>query len=300
MPLTVHYVGDFSRVRIEATGLPDADPTWEDAARIWPTWESLARDNPTWGDLATRFQVGAVVRSIDAGRTWAPVRGAARLPLGGPVRVNDFEFTPGTVHRYRVVDALARPLAGAAITPELDAVWLKCPALPFLNRAVDVLTWGPVTRASRAGVFEVVGRAAPIVVTAPRASREWSMTIATDDLRADPGADAEAQADAIEAALAPGHVMLVHVPAGWPVPGGYVHIGDATRDLMLGHVQGPRVFELPCRTAAAPALDLPATQFTWGAAARTWPSWGALAAANTTWADVPDRFAEPADAEAPW
>ncbi|MFG3338726.1 hypothetical protein [Glycomyces sp. NPDC048151] len=297
MALTLTYHGDFSRVRIEATGLPGADPSWGDAARIWPTWDALAADNPTWGDLADRFTNGAVLRSTDTGRTWQSVRGADRIALAGGVRCNDFEFTPGVENRYRIVDELGRPLAGAAITPELDAVWLKCPVLPFLNLPVDVLTWGTVTRAARAGVFEVVGRAEPVVVTAPRSSREWTLTLVTDDLRRDPAADAEAQADRIEAALAPGEVMLLHVPAGWPVPGGYVHIGDAVRDLQDGHVQGPRIFELPCRTAAAPAPELPGAQFTWAGAARAWTTWAALAADNGTWADVADRFGVPEDLE---
>jgi hypothetical protein len=298
MPLRLSYHGDYSRVRIEATGLITG-LTWEQAAGIWPTWDALAQANPTWGDLTSRFQTATVERSADAGRTWRPVRGAARLPVGSSdsLRVNDFEFTPGRENRYRVVDALGRPLAGAAITPALDRVWLKCPTLPFLNQPVDVLTWGPVARAARAGVFEVLERPEPIIVAAPRASREWTLTLATDDLRVDPVADAEAQANRIEAALAPGEVMLLHVPADWPVPGGYVHIGDIERDLLAGHVQGPRTFTLPCRAAAAPAPELPAAQITWAGVARTWTTWGEAEAAAATWEDLADRFGTPEDLE---
>jgi hypothetical protein len=91
--------------------------------------------------------------------------------------------------------------------------------------------------------------------------------------------------------------MLLHTPAGWPVPGGYVHIGDTERDTLLAHVHGPRTFTLPCRAAAAPMPELPAAQISWAGVSRTWTTWSEAAQVNLTWEDLADRFGTPKDLE---
>lgn len=299
MPFTLEYLGDFSRVRVAASGL-DPTPNWGRTAGVWPTWEALADANPTWGDLMERWRTATVTKTTDAGRTWQTVRGAGALDLDqeGRVDVDDFEFTPGTAHTYRVADALGRAHAEGTITPDLDAVWLKCPTHPYLNRAVDVLTFSPVARPARSALFEVIGRPEPIAVTAPRGAPAWDLRLAADDLRTDPDADPDVWAAWVTAALSLGEVMLLHVPAAWPVPAGYVHIGDAQTGFLAGHAASPGYVDLPCQAVAAPVPDIPAATITWAGTARAHASWADLAADADTWGEVPARWGSPADVAA--
>lgn len=135
-----------------------------------------------------------------------------------------------------------------SITPTLDTVWIKVVARPYLNRPVDVVDFSEVTRPARAGVFDVVGRSFPVVVSDVRGSRRWALGVKVDT------ADAARDFDLL---LASGEPVFVHVPADCRVPGGYAHV-EATAEARPsgGRRSVRRVFTLPLIEVAAPGPDV--------------------------------------------
>ncbi|MFI5607781.1 hypothetical protein [Amycolatopsis sp. NPDC051903] len=93
--------------------------------------------------------------------------------------------------------------ATATVTPMLDTAWLKNPRRPSLNTAVIVSEVGPLSRDSRSGTFDVIGRTMPVVVSDVASSRKFSLTIMVDD--ADGASD-------LDARLAAGDALFLQTP----------------------------------------------------------------------------------------
>lgn len=124
----------------------------------------------SWDDV-TSYGTAVVERSTDSIR-WTTVRGGLDRDgtAGAAVRADDYEFADRAANffRVRVYDPDSGRTLGAEtdqITPTLAGVWLKSLIRPFLNRVVSVRGYGEVTRRSRAGVFDVIGRSYPVAVT---------------------------------------------------------------------------------------------------------------------------------------
>lgn len=269
MTVTLTYDPTLSRVRIAATGLVGT---------------------------ATR---ATVQRSLDLIR-WTTVRGGTGLDLASGVMLrtlDDYEFVDRQVNHYRVT-ALENNVEvdqqSASITPALSEVWLKSLARPFLNRTVSVRGYSDISRPSRAGVFNVVGRSVPVAVTELRASRQWAMDVVTDT--ADDASD-------LELLLASGDVLLVHVPTGQgrvsTVPGGYVSVGDVRLATPPTVDLTQRVFSLPCTEVAAPGPDVVGATSTWQTVLNTYATWADLLAAHASWADLLELVGEPDDVVVP-
>jgi hypothetical protein len=179
----------------------------------------------------------------------------------------------------------------AAITPSLGAVWLKDIGRPFLNRPVTVLMGddNPITRKSRDGVFDIVGRSDPIAVTDLRGSKQWILQLQTSTVD---------EATAIDFALSTGDPMFIHCPAGCQVPGGYVRIGDTTQ---TWHPLRPEqsLFTLPVQEVTAPGPDVVGTLGTWQTVLNTYATWSAVIAANATWADLLNLIGSPSEVIVP-
>jgi hypothetical protein len=257
--LTLTYDTTLSRIKIDAAGL-DANAT-----------------------LAT------IERSKDQ-VTWTAVRGGVDVTISaGAVTVYDYEFVAGVLNYYRVTAYNAglvitdRELA--SITPVLDRIWVKSIIRPFLNRAVTVVGWSDITRAARSGDFDVVGRSFPVAVTDVRGSRAYDL-----QLYAATAQDAQT----LDFILASGDVLFVHTPAGCPVPGGYVRVGDTSQ--RRPHVRAVTgVFTLPVVEVAAPGPDVVGAVSTWATVLASYATWSDLLAANATWADLLARIAPPSE-----
>ncbi|MFI6228876.1 hypothetical protein ACIBCR_16355 [Micromonospora echinospora] len=263
----------------------------------------------TYGTVLSRVRLSAtglagsptsatVERSID-GIRWTTVRGGASVAVSaGAVSLDDYEFVDRVANTYRVTaydgGGVQVDQESASITPALDGVWLKSLARPFLNRVVQVRGYGEVTRRSRAGVFDVIGRSYPIAVTEVRGSRQWVLEVVTDTTE---------DASDLDLLLASGDVLLVHVPAASgrvsAVPGGYVAVGDVrlvtppTVDLVQ------RVFALPCVEVAAPGPDVVGATSTWQTVLSTYATWADVMAEHATWADLMELVGDPTDVIVP-
>jgi hypothetical protein len=217
---------------------------------------------------------------------WTTVRGGTAVTIDGSdeAALDDYEFVPGALNHYRVT--AGSDVFTQTITPSQTDVWFKSITRPFLNRAVSVVDYSDITRPARQGVFEVIGRSLPIVVTDVRGSRRWNVTVKADTV---------ADADALELVFASGDPLYIQVPATGlysTIPGGYVAVGDMTRK-KYGHVSQRRWFDLPMVECAPPGPDVVGATSTWETLIAEFGTWADVLAAFGTWTDVLEYVADP-------
>ena len=186
-----------------------------------------------------------VKRSINAGVTWSPVRGATYVNSTGNANtftVSDHETGNGqaTIYRARATRILSSlPITGAFVqsTPAVswtsESAWLKSPANPSKNS--PVLVTGPVESSTGVdrGVFNVLGRAAPVVVSDVRQLTVGRITFQTES---------DAAIATLRGLLADSE-LLFHAPANWSVSAMYISIGDVGRE--RGPMEGFAVTRWP-------------------------------------------------------
>jgi len=272
MALTATYDGVLSRIRLSATLL---------------------------GASAT---YAVFDRSADAGITWTTVRGGSAVPVTSQnAAVDDYEF-PTTVtgtdvdlwyraRSYNASDVLqSTQTNGDVPIPALTSVWLKVPAAPFLNQPVNVLDRSEVTRRSRAGVFNVVGRSNPVMVGDVASSISYTLQVLTST---------SAEESNLDYLFASGEVVFVQLPATVDyMQGGYFAAGDVSR-IPVNKVSALRVWSVPLTGVAAPGPEVIGSAYTWTSALADYAAWTALIAANATWSDLLARTGTPSDVIVP-
>ncbi|MCG5464235.1 hypothetical protein MED01_002400 [Micromonospora sp. MED01] len=226
-----------------------------------PDWQATMTDP----DITVGTQAGVLTR-LETGNT------------NGAVTI--------TVDSFVVTSPQAAAFTGS-IVPDLDTVWLKSIARPFLNRAVVVRDFSDITRRSRAGVFDVKGRTMPVAVTDVRGSRQWTLDVNTYN---------EQERTDLDSLLAGGDILLVHVPANSgrisAAPGGYVTVGD-TRETTLPTAElTNRVFTLPLTEVAAPGPDVVGSTGTWQTVLNTYATWADVMAAHSSWTDLQELIGD--------
>jgi hypothetical protein len=215
------------------------------------------------------YQIQTTKANITAG-SFVVTGGAAAISRGGTLA---FQHAPYLNEQT------------ANLTPTLDRIWLKSVTRPFLNRAVTVVEWSEVQRASRGAGFDAVGRTYPIAVVDVAAGKAFTLDVYTttsDD------------AQTLDYVLASGDVLYLHTPAGCPIPGGHYR-ADTSSERRPRPRGVSRVFSLPLIQVAAPGPDVVGSTNTWTAVLASYPSWSALLAANPTWSDLLARVAPPSE-----
>lgn len=268
----------------------------------WTTWTQLGAPVATAGitsvfSSTTPLSVGARTTPEADLLTGSVLRAEYRNGINGTiVAAPDFTAQPGGTTSFADSAGRTWTLGGNAdivdagdtttITPSLDGkIWLKSIKYPFLNRWIEVLAWGDISRAARTGVFPVKGRSNPIAVTDLRSSQQFELTIATRN-RSDPSFNAMTEARDLDLIFASGGTMFVHVPAGSPVPGGYVAIGDVARKDISFNQNVHKRFTLPCTVVAKPAPEIVGTTMTWRTVERLYGSYTQLLASNPSWVEL--------------
>jgi hypothetical protein len=266
MALTATYDPTLSRIRLAATAL---------------------------GATATRC---VFWRTTNNFATYATIRGGWPVPVAAQnAAIDDYEFEPGVPLLYRVqsyTDADLTPVAtyDVSITQDLDQVWVKVPALPFLNRAVTASVQFEISRRARGGVFDVVGRTYPVSVSDVRSSRQFNLQVRT--------ATAAEYRD-FDLLLASGEPVFLHVPSeNTRLPGGYFTVGDTTTS-PTGRRLDEHVFTLPLTEVAAPGPDVVGSSYTWSSLLAEYANWSAVLTGNATWADVLERIGSPSEVIVP-
>jgi hypothetical protein len=221
-------------------------------------------------------------RSTDGVR-WQHTRGGGEVNIvAGTGTHHDYEFTEGVENLYRVTYADGTSET-TSITPRLDAVWLKNISRPNMNRTVTVTDIGSVSRRSRAGLFDIIGRAAPIAITDVHSAREVRVQLMTTTF---------GEAQILDEVLRSGDVFFLHAPSGTAVPTFYVTVGNYSVDRGRSAHSPRRYFDLPLTEVAAPDAVVTIGTVTWGDILTTYPTWTDLLAAHGTWDDVMQIVAE--------
>jgi hypothetical protein len=235
-------------------------------------------------------------RTTDGGITYTTVRGGVSVPVASQnANLNDYEFPAGVattyrVRSYNVSDAL-QVTSTVAVNQDLDAVWLKVPAAPFLNRKVTVSSAGDKSRPARRGLFDIKGRSKAIAVTDIRSSMSYEARLRTFDL------DEEQTLDYV---LSSGEILFFHLPAANTcMTGGYYSAGDVTWGPPGSRAKPDRIFSIPLTEVVAPGADVIATAYTWTSVLADYATWTALLAANATWSTLLARTGTPSDVIVP-
>lgn len=182
------------------------------------------------------------------------------------------------------------PIQSSTVTPTLAGVWLKSIARPFLNRTVTVTDWSEVSRRSRNGVFDVVGRSVPVAVTDLRSGREYELTV----MESTPAA-----ADELDTVLASGDPVLVHVPPDCLVPRSmYAVVGDVA--VSRASARGlRRYFRLPLTEVAPPGPDVVGATVTCQTVLNAYATCADVLAAHPTCLDLLELIGDPTDVIVP-
>lgn len=264
MAITATYDGVLSRIRLAATLL---------------------------GATATyaKFE-----RTVD-GIVYTTLRGgSAAVVTSQNAAVDDYEWTPGVATTYRVtsynVSNVQQAQFTASITQDLTSVWLKVPAAPFLNQPVTVADRSEVTRKSRSGLFDIVGRSTPVMVGDVASSIVYTLTLQTDT------SVAESNLDYV---FASGEVVFLQLPSTVQyMQGGYFAVGDVSR-APVNMVSTLRRWNVPLTGVAAPGPEVIGSAYTWTSVLADFATWTAEVAANATWADLLARTGTPSDVIVP-
>jgi len=261
----------------------------------------------TYDPILSRIRLSATLLGATATRcvfwrttsnfaTYATVRGGWPVTVAGQnASIDDYEFEPGVPLTYRVqsyTDADLTPVAtfDVTITQDLTDVWLKVPALPFLNRTVTVADRSEVTRRARAGLFDVVGRTNPVLVGDVRSSIAYTLMLHTDTA---------AEERDLDYLFASGEVVFLHLPSTVDyLQGGYFAAGDVSR-APVSKVSTLRAWSIPLTEVAAPGADVVGSSYTWTSTLAEYATWTALIAGNTTWADLLERIGSPSEVIVP-
>lgn len=229
-------------------------------------------------------------RSVD-NITYTTVRGGSAATITTTnASVDDYEFPPGVLLTYRVRTYTAASVLvdtfTATITQDLTKVWLKVPAAPFLNTAVTVVDRSEITRRSRTGLFDVVGRTLPVSVGDVASGRAFSLQLLTNTA---------GEEDDLDYLFASGEIVFLQLPSTVKhFPGGYYTAGDVSREPTL-RLSPRRVWSIPLTEVAKPGPAVVGSTYTCASVLADYATVTAMLAANATIAILLDRTASPVD-----
>lgn len=201
------------------------------------------------------------------------------VPAGGIVVVDDYEAPLDVPVTYTIAQqAPAGSTVGtsAAVTvPSQGKTWLKDPSYPTRNMIVPIVTSSKnLTRAAQSGLFPILGRANPVVITTVRAGPAAVLTLHTLT---------DAQRRSMVDILASGSVLLFQTPPS-EVGSIYIYIGDVVEE-RIGLVQEQsRQWTLPINVVDRPAglANANTTDRSWRKVRTTYLTWGDLIATGKT------------------
>ena len=224
-------------------------------------------------------------RAAIAGSRFTPIRSGLDIDLvAGKATIDDHEAEMDVEVTYRITQISpttteAPVLMGPYTLPSSGWSWLKDPALPFRNVRLDEVTnIETETYTSRAGVFDVIDRARPVVVAARRQDRTTELNITTST---------NSQRSSMLNLLASGQILLLSTPADYGWGNAYVHVGDVTES-RLGLADEPsRRWALPITVVDRPAsLSFQPAIMTWSDVVHDFVTWSDVLDDVPTWDDL--------------
>lgn len=181
------------------------------------------------------------VRTYDGNPLTLTTSGANRVGL-----IYDYEMPYGAAVSYSAVE---NPSASSGeVTVNESRVWLIHPGVPTLSMPITVASIGATTKRVNRGVFSVMGRESPVVVTdGARRLPAGALQLRTDTL------DELAKVKALTSDAA---TLLLNVPPslGWGLPTSYISVDDISEDRLVEFAGEPkRYLTLPYQEVDRPA-----------------------------------------------
>lgn len=277
------------------------------SAWLWTTAAATWGVGVAWENSSHSVILVQTNSMVLGAQTWTNLWGVFTAPAGAAYArlIVSATGTLGATNLLYVDEAYLCPVGMAvassnSATPELDTVWLKSLAHPYLNRPITVTDYSDVVRPARSSSFGVIGRTMPVAVSDVRGGRQWAMEVRVQASAGGFGTFStestgdDLTAETLDAILAAGDVMFIHCPADCTVPGGYVLIGDVTVARRIPRAT-KRYFTLPCTEVAAPGPDVVGATSTWQTVLDTYATWADLIAANATWGDLLELIGDPTE-----
>lgn len=229
-----------------------------------------------------------VERSDDAGVSWTPVRGATGADPPGDQWIGyDYEAPNGVGVLYRARGNIVTPTTvvgpwltmTSGVSWSSSSTWIKHPSDTTKNQTVRIAAQPSLTRPARQGVFPVLGRANPVVVSDTRQGVVGTLVVATLT---------NAQAESLLELLGSTDVLLVQTPAAIGFGSRFVAVGDIVEARTNRTVLYPsRYWELPFVEVDAPADDgVFIAGLAWADLVDAYADWNALIAAFDSWGDL--------------
>jgi hypothetical protein len=176
-----------------------------------------------------------VERSNDDGATWVGVRnGDVDIAVGDTLALYDYESGNGETVVYRAQAQRTSTTGGltqVTVSPwslsstptswSSTSVWLKSPVFPGFNTTIRLGAFGTFTRSISRGVFPIVGRSRPVVVSDVRQGLEGQMTVAVRSV---------AELNAIRFMSDVSATVLLQTPPSYNFGSKYLALGDEHED----------------------------------------------------------------------
>lgn len=169
-----------------------------------------------------------------------------------------------------------------SITPVMATWRLKNPSRPALNTKIEVVALKGVSRTTRTGTFDVLGRNLPVAVTDVAGSRKFTLQLDVTGY---------ALRDDMDNRLAVGEPMFLQAPSALgPVPNLYfVCTGDISWD-EDAELSQSFTFTLSCIEVAKPGATVYGDTYIWNDVVTSYATWTAVLAAVSTWSNLIDKI----------
>jgi hypothetical protein len=222
-----------------------------------------------------RYDPSGYVQYIRSGDTVALTNGAASIV--------DYEAPLDTQVYWEAIQVT--PAGSEAATSEHTQIesggycYLKDPGYPSRNFKIPVTTSiAALSFGARAGVFNIIDRLTPIVVTAKRGPATGPIVLHTYTDQ-----DRQMMYDL----LAPGKVLLFQSPAAFGWGSQYIYIADVEEARVGLAMEQARKWTLPALVVDRPVgLSTQKIGRTWADVKTTWLTWADVKATNKTWNQV--------------
>lgn len=294
--ISINWLDDTDNaVSLDLLTVETVPNTWKQVTMKVPVPEGVAKAQPVVANTASSgtsdllyvddtelIVTKAYIERSQNEITWTGVRGGMEIASGASGTGYDYEFVDGVENFYRVRGEVA------SITPDLGGVWLKSITRPFLNRMLGpaAVVDSTFSRDARMGVFDVIGRSAPVAVTDVRGGKNFGLRIISDT---------DQDSYTLDYLTASGDILYLHAPSAGRIPTAYVAVGTTSRK--YHGVSRISTWLMDMTEVQAPGPEVSGSTVTWGTIIANFASWSEVIAFFPTWADVLEYVADPSEVE---
>lgn len=156
--------------------------------------------------------------------------------------------------------------------------WLKHVSKPSLNTVVQVESAPDLSRPIPQGVFDVIGRSQPIVVSLPRKSSRGTLNLVSNT---------ETERRGLWQLLQDGSPLLLLTPVGYGLGHQYISISDVEEKRVVGVGHEPtRRWELEFTVVGRPSGLILESGVTWQTVLDDYDTWLDIVITEADWQDV--------------